>query len=129
MAGRKSFGARLRELRIAVDKSMGKVAREIGVSTVYYSEVENGKKPPFPVGKVDYGTVASALDSDQQELERIAFAERGSVKLKLDSASKETKDVALLLARRLNDDSLSKQDIERIRKILGDEKEGKDVPG
>lgn len=38
-----SFGARLRQLRIGADLSMGEAARALGVSTVLYSCLENDK--------------------------------------------------------------------------------------
>lgn len=121
----KSFGDRLRELRIARDKSMGQVAREIGVTTVYYSQVENGKMPPFPAKKVDYRVLAATLSQDPQaqealgaELHAVAMNSRGRVEINLQHAREQAKNVALQFARKVSDSSLTDEQLEKIRKVL-----------
>ena len=82
----RSFGEVLRSLRIKADKSMGQVARELGITTVYYSEVETGKKKPFPEGKVSYQKLASFLNTNRDELEQIAVAEPKASKAAMEAA-------------------------------------------
>ncbi|WP_437639391.1 helix-turn-helix transcriptional regulator [Sorangium sp. So ce854] len=120
----KSFPDRLRELRIGCDKSMGQVAREIGVTTVYYSQVENGKMPPFPAGKVDYVVLAKALNADWKELQTLAVESRGSVELNVSKAKPGAASVLVQFGRAIDDGSLTESQIEGMRRIL--EGEGKD---
>lgn len=129
MLKQKTFGKVLRDLRVAADKSMGEVARALGISTVYYSEVENEKKPPFPQGKVDFQVLARFLSTNQDELEKAAVSERQKVELVLDKANADKIKMATVLARRLHDDSLTQDQINQINEILGRNKGGSnDVP-
>lgn len=115
---KKSFHDRLRELRISSDKSMGQVSREIGVTTVYYSHVENGKMPPFPAGKVDYVRLAAAVGGDWKELQLLAVQTRGHMEFNVERAKPETSSVLVTLGRKIDDDSLTEEQVERIRKVL-----------
>jgi transcriptional regulator with XRE-family HTH domain len=121
----KSFGGRLRELRMGVDKSMGQVAREVGVTGVYYAEVENGKKPPFPRKGEMYSKLSAALTHNsaerqevQKELEELATAVRGRLEIDLSASNQEARSVALLFARRLGDESLTEEQLRKLRQIL-----------
>lgn len=118
-----TFHQRLRELRIDAKKSMGHVARAIGVTTVYYSEVENGKKLPFPPHKADYRLLAEAVNGNREELEVLAAAGRLSQGVSI-KTNQRTHNFAVMLARRLNDDSLEPDQLEEIERIL-EKKAGK----
>lgn len=49
--------------------SLTHMAKKLDVSTVYYREVENGEKPPFPpAGKVDYAKLAKLLGLKKSDL-------------------------------------------------------------
>lgn len=117
-----SFAERLRSLRIAADRSMGEVARALGLTTVYYSEVENGKKHPFPPDTVDYGKLAGILNAERSELERLSLEGRSKLGLSLKPKRPQDFEIALALARRLNDSSLTAEEIAKIRSILDDDR-------
>jgi len=117
------FGDRLRELRISARRTMGQVAREMGISTVYYSDVERGRRNPFPMDKVSYQSLAAFIGADLKELESLATAQRNRVQIDLDTANFETRHVAVALARRLSDESLTQEQIEEIRRILEGKKD------
>lgn len=112
------FGDKLRELRLEKDLSMGQVARAIGVTTVYYSAVENGRQPAFPEKKVNYQTLAAVLGADVTELSKLAADQRGNVVVNLNKVADNNKGVVISLARMLNDNSLSDEQIEKIRQAL-----------
>jgi transcriptional regulator with XRE-family HTH domain len=118
------FSSRLRELRIAADRSMGAVARAIGVTTVYYSEVENGRKHPFPPHSVDFRKLAEVVGGDQAELEALAARERLAAMapkhsgISLKPRSERTQGIAVQLARCINEDLLSDAEIEAINQVL-----------
>lgn len=61
------------------------VAARLEISKVYYSEVEKGSKPPFPVdGKVDYTVLAKMLGVKKETLVRLSgrTTEEGSAELR-----------------------------------------------
>lgn len=72
----KAFGDRLRELRIAADRSMGEVARWIDVSITDYSKVENGQTLPWEPATVNYHALAQILGCDADELLDVASQAR-----------------------------------------------------
>jgi transcriptional regulator with XRE-family HTH domain len=114
-----AFSAMLRDLRIKAKLSMGQVARATGVTTVYYSEIENAKKPPPPLGgKVDFTKLAEVLEGDVHKMMNAAAHSRERVRLDLSDAPEDTRSLAMNLARRLNDESLTDEQIKEIRKIL-----------
>jgi transcriptional regulator with XRE-family HTH domain len=115
------FASMLRSLRFKIGKSMGQVAREIGVTTVYYSEVENAKAPPpYIGGKVDFDKLAEAVGGDVQALMMASSMSRRRMRLDLDlgKAPEGKRSVAIGLARRLKDDSLTEEQLEQIREVL-----------
>jgi transcriptional regulator with XRE-family HTH domain len=114
-----AFAALLRDLRIKAGLSMGQVARAVGVTTVYYSEIENAKKPAPPLeGKIDYFKLAEVLKADGNQIINTAGQSRQRVRFDLTGAPEGARSMAMNLARRLNDDSLTPQEIEQIRMIL-----------
>ncbi len=117
-----TFAGFIRNLRIAASKSMGQVARELGITVVYYSEVEAGKKPAFPDGKVNYGILAKALGTAEKSLKQIADLDREKRQiLKMFGCDSDTADLAVAFGRRLTNNELTDKQIEKIRKILNEE--------
>lgn len=116
-----AFAAMVRDLRARAKKSMGQVAREVGITTVYYSEIENAKKPP-PIGggKFDFNKLAASIGGDIDMLMAKAAESRSNVRLNLDfsNTSEDKRAIYMSLARRLQDDSLSTDEIQEIRKVL-----------
>lgn len=116
-----AFAEMLRALRVGIRKSMGQVAREIGVTTVYYSDLENAKKPaPYLGSKVDFGKLAEVLGGDVDDLMKAASRSRRKLRIDLDlnGRSEESCAFAATLARRLNDNSLTAEQIIQLRKVL-----------
>jgi hypothetical protein len=100
---------------------MGEVARSLGITTVYYSEVENSKKPPFAPDQIDFTKMASILNLNQSlldELEDLAITVRGKVGVDLRSSDPRTRQVVRLVARRAQDNSLSEEQLSEIENIL-----------
>lgn len=115
------FGDLLFEFRTKARLSMGQVARELGMSTVYYSEVEHSKKKPFTHKKVDYQKLADLLGADKELLEKTAKRERLKMSMGtfLNDIKPMDRDVMLRLARKIDDDSLSDEQIRKINEALG----------
>jgi transcriptional regulator with XRE-family HTH domain len=117
-----TFAHFIRASRIALQKTMGQVSRDLGITVVYYSEVEAGKKPAFPDGKVDYSILAKALNVSHFTLKRIAEMDREKRQIiKAFGCSQESADLAVAFGRRLNNNDLSEKQIGKIRRILNEE--------
>lgn len=71
---RRAFGARLRALRKAAGKTMRDVADDLGVSTVYVSDVERGNRAPFHPEVVCQ--VADLLRAERKPLLTLAASSR-----------------------------------------------------
>lgn len=71
MAG---FGNRIRELRRTLGLTQWQVAEKTGVSNTYISAIESGRKPAPP--RIIVAALAACLQTDEQELWRVARAER-----------------------------------------------------
>lgn len=108
------FGSRLRELRISKRLTMSAAARALGVSVPYWSDVENGRRNPFTGAKLL--SAARILGADLDELERLAFAQRGSVEIPLAHRSPRRADLIVSFARTV--DELGDAELEAIERIL-----------
>lgn len=116
-----TFSSFIRNLRIETKLSMGQVARDLGITVVYYSEVEAGKKPPFPEKKVSYQKLANVLKGSADELARMAENDREKRNyVKLFDCDNETADVAVSFGRCLSNKKLNAKQLQRIRDILKD---------
>ncbi len=97
------FTSTLLEHRKKANLSQRAVANELGISTVYYSDVEAGRKPAFPIdGKVSYAKLALVLKCDRAALERISGASRNEGYDELLRICEATKE-ALLYGRSPSD--------------------------
>jgi transcriptional regulator with XRE-family HTH domain len=111
----RSFGDVLRQLRREANKTLGDVARVLGVSTVYLSDIERGNRKPFARERIL--RIAEFLDKDPSDLLEAADQERGVIEYDINNARPlEAKVVGGLvtgLARGgISDDQLNKiQDI------------------
>ena len=77
MNKRSEFSNVLKKAREAQGLSMREMARKLDISAVYYSDVENSIKPPFPPGgKVSYATLGDVLGVDREALESISGRDR-----------------------------------------------------
>src|SRR5262249_31327640 len=79
------FGEMLRDARRKADKTLGQVARAIGVSIVYLSDVERGNRSPLSEEKIIRAAIFMDM-TDPSELLRAAIRERGIVQYDLKQA-------------------------------------------
>jgi transcriptional regulator with XRE-family HTH domain len=64
------FATMLRDARLKSGLTASYVASKLKISVVYYLDVEQGRKPPFPLGgKVSYELLASVVKLDRATLE------------------------------------------------------------
>lgn len=72
------FGQILRRLRSEKGKTMGQLARELGISVTFLSDVELGRRPPFPADRIDEVVRALSLSpSEATELVAASHERRG----------------------------------------------------
>lgn len=111
MAG---FGPKIRKIREQLKKSMSDIADAMGVSVVYVSDIERGRRNP-PVGDKLY-KLAVSLNLDPKEVEEWALKERQKVELDLGTRTEVVSNAALMLARRW--DTISDEEADKILNIL-----------
>jgi len=116
-----SFGEILRYLRRKADKTLGDVARLLGVSVVYLSDVERGNRNPFSRGRIL--TIAEFLDADSAELLEAADRERGLIEYDLTHATPLQAEVVGDLVTGLARGGISEDKLRRIQGVL---KEGEE---
>ena len=108
------FGEYIRHLREQANKSMRAMAEAVGVSVVYISDIERGRRNP-PQGE-KLSKLAEFLEMDIKDLEEMAAKERKRVGLELEDKGDIIADAALTLARRW--DSITNEEASQILKIL-----------
>ena len=111
-----SFGEILRQLRRKADKTLGDVARLLGVSVVYLSDVERGNRNPFSRGRIL--RIAEFLDSDPAELLEAADRERGTIEYDITHASPLQAEVVGGLVTGLARGGISDGKLRRIQDVL-----------
>ncbi len=114
------FGRELRALREQTHRSMGEVARHLGVSVTYVSDVERGRRGPLAPPAIT--KVAELLGVDPKALLTTAAAERGSISLSDLDSSPLHLAVGAGLARRWAD--LTEEQLREIGKVLEQVKGG-----
>ncbi len=111
------FGAKLREFRTRANLSQGGLAKELGVTVAYVSDVERGARKPFIPAKVHQ--VAKLLKLSPAEHEDLLLHRalaHGSFEIPyLDSSSTRHNAVAAMLQRTW--DTLTSQELEAIFSI------------
>lgn len=115
------FGRFIRAKRVAADVSLRTAAKALNVSAVYLGEVERGVRPPLREDHWD--SLIRAIPSiDRDTLERLTAKSR-PIQLDLRDASPQYQDLGLALARRIEKKNISRVDLERLFRILGDQDE------
>jgi transcriptional regulator with XRE-family HTH domain len=111
-----SFGELIRTSRRRLNKSLQEVADELGVSVVYVSEVERGKRPPFTNERLP--ALAKILELDLGELKAAAWIQRKMIELDpAVAASQKQFEVLAALAR----GGLSESQLQAILEIANKE--------
>ncbi|MCA9833115.1 MAG: helix-turn-helix transcriptional regulator [Thermomicrobiales bacterium] len=119
---KQNFGAYARERRVLANKVMRDVAKAVGMSSVYISDIERGNRNP-PSSAV-LRQWAAVISVDPDEFEDLALLERESVELRVGGNRSHTKDeIALVLARAWDD--LSDDEEEGLRQALASRLVGK----
>ena len=114
------FGRWIREIREKRGISLGSVARALGVTSPYMSNIELGKRPVFPIWGRTYDILAELLEVPATDLIGEAMKNRASVSFTFAGNSEEECKLALLIARK-NIEGFS---LEEVRKILAVLKDG-----
>jgi transcriptional regulator with XRE-family HTH domain len=106
-----SFGELIRTSRRRLNKSLLDVADALGVTVVYVSEVERGKRPPFTNERLP--ALAQVLELSLDELKTAAWIGRKAIEW--DPATTSNKQVEALVA--LSRGGLSDSQLEKILEI------------
>lgn len=111
-----SFGALLKEWRGRAGKSMGDVARYLGVSVTYISDVEREVRAPLTTDKImKVAHFLSIPSGHVEDLLRAAAASRGAFEFNAGVTPKHD-EVGAALMRGWS--SLSPEQLESIQKIV-----------
>ena|ERR1043165_4370222 len=118
-----SFGETIRTRRLDLELTLGELSKATGVSVPYLSEIENGGRKPFPIGKDDtYAKLAKALKLNQKKLEQHAMLERQEFPDEV-AKQEDLREVALALYRRSSQPGIAKlspTQLAEIKRLLGD---------
>jgi len=115
------FGELLRKLRRKENKNLGDVARLLGVSVVYVSDVERGNRKPFSNERII--RIASFLGEDPAPLIEAADWERGIIEYDIRKARPLEADVVGGLVAGLARGGITDDQLHNIRKILKEREE------
>lgn len=119
------FGDLLRKERRKADKTLGNVARLLGVSVVYLSDVERGNRKPLSNERIV--TIAAFLKIDPAALMEAADRERGYIEYDIRKARPLEADVVGGLVAGLARGGVTDEQLHNIQKILnGEEQEADD---
>jgi transcriptional regulator with XRE-family HTH domain len=110
------FGDLLRKLRRKADKTLGDVARLLGVSVVYVSDVERGNRKPLSNERIIQ--IAKLLGEDPTALIEAADWERGFIEYDIRKARPLEADVVGGLVAGLARGGVSDDQLRNIRRIL-----------
>lgn len=116
MALGSTFGRRVRARRIEKGLLLKDLAKAIGCTVVYLSEIELDRKAPPSLDKVK--AIADVLELEEQELRALALASRPRLELDLEDKPERYQPLALALARSWND--LTETQVKKIMKALED---------
>ena len=114
-----TFGERVRKIRERSMQSMSDAARALGISLVYYSDIERGRRNP-PMGE-KLEKLANFLGLPVKEVELWANKERERVELDIKEKAAPVSEAALMLAKRWDD--ITEDEARDILKILNRRKQ------
>ena len=118
------FGDALREQRRNAEKTLGDVAKLLGVSVVYVSDVERSNRRPFSNDRIL--KIAEFIDADPAPLITAADVERGVIEYDITKAKPLEVDVVGGLVSGLARGGVTDDQLRRIKKILKDPGEGRE---
>lgn len=104
-----TFGDLIQRYRVDGDKTLESAADLLGVSPLYLSEVELGKRPPFNRARIE--RLAAFYDADSELLIEQAWRERGFVELDMAHVSSlQLKAISGLIRIGLSDEQWAEID-------------------
>ena len=112
------FGDTLRRTRQSAEKTLGDVAKMLGVSVVYVSDVERGNRRPF--GNERILKVANFLETDPAPLISAADFEKGVIEYNISKSNSLEAAVVGDLVSGLARGGVTEAQLEKIRIILKD---------
>ena len=115
------FGRYIRSMRAEAGVSLRAMAKALGVSAVYLGEVERGVRPPLK--EAHWGALIGAVPSIERAVLHRLTAKQRPIQLDLRDSPPRYQDLGLALARRIEKQSLSNIDLEKLFKILGNKDE------
>jgi len=105
------FGDLIRSSRRTLGKSLQEVAEAIGVTAMYVSEVERGKRPPFVTERLP--RLGRVLNIDLKQLLTSAWTEKKMIDFDPSTSSDKQIEALVTLAR----GGLSDSELDEILKI------------
>ena len=118
------FGEALRRQRRKAGKTLGDLARLLGVSVVYVSDVERGNRRPLSNERIL--RVADFLDTDPTPLIDMAARERGVIEYDITKARPLEADVVGGLVSGLARGGVTDKQLHEIQRILTGGEDGDD---
>ena len=112
------FGDVLRRTRQNSEKTLGDVAKLLGVSVVYVSDIERGNRRPFSNERIL--RIAKFLNSDPAPLISAADIERGVIEYNITNARSLEASVVGDLVSGLARGGVTDDQLRKIRRILKD---------
>lgn len=109
------FGKFCRNLRMDNDELLYNMAKRLGVSSAFLSRVENGKAKP-PVEWEEIIIAEYQLDKEQRDELVKSIKEARENIIRVDSLTKNDRDMMFAFARRLNE--LDDKEKDKWRKML-----------
>lgn len=113
------FGKHIQAIRVSANKTLREVAETLGIAVSYLSDVEHGRKKPFPPELLH--RFAVEFNADQRVLQNLAAEARESIEIPL--RNQRLNDLAYALARSANSGETEelKNEIRRFLAASGDE--------
>lgn len=112
------FGSYLKSIRKEKNITLKMLSKELNVGVPFLSLIENGKKP-VPINYADKISVALNLTGEEHNklVDSIRYSNK-TILVDLSELSTEQKELAILFKNNVN--TLSLEQIERIKELLGD---------
>lgn len=105
-----NFGSAIRKAREEVGMTLTELARQMGVTKVYVSDVERGRRAPFSRTRLE--CVAEILNIDPEVLYVLSVRSRGHVNLPTEGVSDNQNRLAAILSYRWRE--LDNDDVNRL---------------
>ncbi|MDQ2077483.1 helix-turn-helix transcriptional regulator [Marinimicrobium sp. ABcell2] len=112
------FGKLVRKYRIDAHMKLGEMALSVGVSPAFLSSAENGKKNPSAELVDKIADVLGLNGEAAEELHLASAASRSEYRINVAEKDEFAKETAAMFARSIESSNLSREQAEKIMKIL-----------